>query len=207
MRDRIVAEPYTAQKGRARASRHVTKPAMRPVFHVFVYALCGLLGGLVAGGYDALAATTDADGGGALLRLLAGAAGAHALLGLVLGGLCGLLAPGLPESLSVPGLLTTLWRRFWPGPDGPLQERAFTVATVVTVFGLFVVSFTLLTRFAEVALSRIQSATLLAMLVTVAIIVAATGGIAIAAPLRAVMGRAIERFVRRFPDSRRSFIR
>jgi choline-sulfatase len=172
---------------------------MRPVFHVFVYALCGLLGGLVAGGYDALAATTDADGGGALLRLLAGAAGAHALLGLVLGGLCGLLAPGLPESLSVPGLLTTLWRRFWPGPDGPLQERAFTVATVVTVFGLFVVSFTLLTRFAEVALSRIQSATLLAMLVTVAIIVAATGGIAIAAPLRAVMGRAIERFVRRFP--------
>jgi choline-sulfatase len=173
---------------------------MRPAFHVFVYALCGLLGGLSAGLYDALAATTDALGGGAFLRLLAGTTGAHGLLGLLLGTLCGLLAPGLPDALSLPGLLRTLARRFWPGPDGPLQERAFTVATVVTVFGLFVVSFTVLTRFSEVALSRIQSATLLALLVTVATIVAATGGIAVAAPLRAVMGRAIERFVRRFPS-------
>ncbi|MCK6570507.1 sulfatase-like hydrolase/transferase [Myxococcota bacterium] len=172
---------------------------MRPTLHVFAFALCGLIGGLVAGGYDAFAATTDAGGGGAFLRLLSGAAGAHALLGLVVGSICGLLAPGLPETLSVVGLLTTVRRRFWPGADGPLQERAFTVATVVTVFGLFVVSFTALTRFAEVALSRIQSATLLALLVTVATLLAATGGIAVAAPLRAVMGRAIERFVRRFP--------
>lgn len=172
---------------------------MRPALHVFVFALCGLIGGLLAGGYDAVAATTDAGGGGAFLRLLAGAAGAHALLGLLVGSVCGLMAPALPEALSVLGILKTLRRRFWPGVDGPLQERAFTVATVVTVFGLFVVWFTALTRFTEVALSRIQSATLLAALVTMATVLAATGGLAIAAPLRAVMGRAIERVVRRFP--------
>lgn len=44
---------------------------MRAFLHAF--GLCGLLGGLLAGVYDALSVTTDAAGGGAFVRLLAGA--------------------------------------------------------------------------------------------------------------------------------------
>jgi arylsulfatase A-like enzyme len=170
---------------------------MRAFLHAF--GLCGLLGGLLAGVYDALAVTTDAAGGGAFVRLLAGTVGANALVGALAGLMVGLLAPGVPEHLGAGGLLLTLRRRFWPGPDGPLQERSFTTATLATAFVVFVALFTFMSRFAELALSRVQSATMLALLVTIVSVVLLTGGVAVAAPTRAVLARVLERIVRRFP--------
>ena len=166
---------------------------------LYSFGLCGLLGGLAAGVYDALSVTVDAAGDGAFARLIGGAIGANALVGVVTGFLGGLLAPGVPEALGVVGLAQTLRRRFWPGPDGPLQERSFTIASIVVGFTVFVLFFTALSRFAEVALSRVQSATLLALLVTGVSVVALAGGLAVGAPARAVLGRVLERVVRRFP--------
>jgi arylsulfatase A-like enzyme len=162
------------------------------------HLLAGLLAGLCAGVYDAVSATTD-PANPALTGLLLGTIGANTCLGLVLGLLGGLVAAVAPADLRLDALSARALHMLWPGPDDPLHERAFVVSTLMTSAGLALALFVGFSRVAEVALSRIQTANLLALMLTMIALAALAGGVAVLAPLRGALARALEGLVSRAP--------
>ena len=162
------------------------------------HLLAGLLGGLAAGVYDALAATTD-PANPETAGLLLGAIGANVLLGVVLGFGLGLFALVTPPEVSLPTLTARAVRRLLPGADDPLHERAFVVSTLVALAVVSTLVFGVFQRVAEVSLSRVQSANLLALLLTLLAVLAVAFAVVLVEPLRAVLGRGLERIVLRAP--------
>ena len=158
------------------------------------FVLAGALGGALAGLVDGLGVA--ASGG---VRALAGAAGFHALLGMAVGALAGLLRPLLPADLDAVTLGRRALRRLWPGRDDALHDRCQTVATLWVTLILVRVALVVLGVGYRVALTRVQSPEFAALGVAVFGLGVATVGLIVAAPVHAAWARVLEVVVRRRP--------
>lgn len=160
------------------------------------FAIAGGLAGVVTGMLDALGATS---GSGATFALLAGAVGLHAALGLLVGPLIGVLSPLIPPRLAPLSLIRAAWRRILPGEGDALGERCHAVATIWISLLLLRVCVGVLSTAYPVALTRIESPTFAAAAVALSGLLVVAVSLAVAAPLRAGLARAVEFVVRRWP--------
>ncbi len=157
------------------------------------YAIAGALAGALAGVFDGL----FARGGGVVA--VAGAAGLHAALGVLLGVLFGAVRPFVPEPLAPLALTRRAWRRLRPQEDEALVDRCLVVATIWISLVLLRVGLSVSAAAYRIALTRIESATFAGLAVAVSGLLVVALGLAVAAPLRAGMARSLEFVVRRWP--------
>jgi hypothetical protein len=157
------------------------------------YSLAGALGGALAALVDAGAAQAHAA------VALPGAMGLHSLIGLSLGLLLGMLRATLPEAHRPRTLLRRLARALVPQPEDALHRRTRAVATLWT--GALLLRFLLpMGAWAYAAvLQRVNSPVFTGLVTALVGVVVALIGLAFAAPVRAVLTRALEFAARRWP--------
>ncbi len=160
------------------------------------FTFAGALAGLGTGALDAFSAV---GGDGAALAVLAGAMGLHTAIGLLVGPLFGVLRPLVPSQLSPLRLVRAAWRRLMPGAGDALGDRCHAVATVWIALLLLRVGVGVLTAAYAVVMTRIESTSFAALAVALSGLLVVAATLAVAAPLRAGLARAVEFVVRRRP--------
>lgn len=169
---------------------------LSPWVVIMGFALAGALGGAAAGLFDGLTALRVADGG---IHVLAGAMGLHLLTGVLAGLFFGSIQPFVPDSLGIAALSRRGLRRLWPTEYEALHERCVASAGVWVALLLARIGLSLLSTAYQLLLTRIQAAEFSAIGVALAGLLVLAMGVALAAPLVAIVARALEWIARRFP--------